>query len=115
MLRRWWIAGGALLLFLTNMVSIVAAGGLTFFLLGFRPEPDQPSRTVILRRGIQSVAVLLLLVTIPLGVLTSQSLRELRLHQTIESALHAELAQMPGAELVRWEIAEEDDDDTLDP
>jgi uncharacterized hydrophobic protein (TIGR00271 family) len=112
-LRRWWIAGGALLLFLTNMVSIVAAGGLTFFLLGFRPELDQPDRNVILRRGTRSVAVLLLLVTIPLAVLTSQSLRELRLRQAIESALYAELAQMPRAELVHWEVAGEFDDDTL--
>ena len=112
-LRRWWIAGGALLLFLTNLVSIVAAGGLTFLLLGFRPEMDQPGRIVILRRGFWSVTVLLLLVSIPLGVLTSQSLRELRLHQAIESALHAELAQMPGAELVRWESTDEGDSDTL--
>jgi uncharacterized hydrophobic protein (TIGR00271 family) len=112
-LRRWWVAGGALLLFLTNMVSIVAAGGLTFFLLGFRPELDRPDRHVILRRGTQSIAVLLLLVTIPLGVLTNRSLGELRLHQAVESALHAELAQMPGAEMVHWEIASEGDDDTL--
>ena len=112
-LRRWWIAGGALLLFLANMVSIVAASGITFLLLGFRPEPDQPGRTVILRRGIQSITVLLLLVAIPLGVLTRQSLRELRFHQAIESALHIELAQVPGAELVRWEVAGDSSDDTL--
>ena len=112
-LRRWWIAGGALLLFLTNLVSVVAAGGLTFLLLGFRPEMDRPGRIVILRRGFWSVTVLLLLVTIPLGVLTSQSLRELQLNQAIESALEAELAQVPGAELVGWQSADEDGDDTL--
>jgi len=112
-LRRWWIAGGALLLFLTNMVSIVAAGGLTFFLLGFRPEPHEPDRTIILRRGLRSALVLLLLVTIPLVVLTNRSLRELRLRQAIESALHAEVAQMPGAELVGWQITGGDDDGVL--
>ena len=112
-LRRWWTAGGALLLFLTNVVSIVAASGLTFLLLGFRPEPGQPGRSVILRRGILSITILLLLVTIPLGVLTVQSLWKLRLHQAIESAVHADLAQVPGAELVRWNIASEGDDGTL--
>ncbi len=112
-LRRGWIAGGALLLFLTNMVSIVAAGGLTFFLLGFRPEPGLPSRIRILRRGLRGIAVLLLLVTIPLGVLTSQSLRELHFRQDVEEALYTELAQTPGAELVRWEIGAEDEDGTL--
>ncbi len=107
-LGHWWVAGGALLLFVTNLISIVAAGGLTFFFLGFRPEPDQPGGTLILRRGLRSVAVLLLLVTIPLGVLSSQSLQEVRLQQDVESALHAELAQVPGAELVRWESAEDE-------
>ncbi|MCP4540444.1 MAG: DUF389 domain-containing protein [Chloroflexi bacterium] len=112
-LQRWWISGGALLLFLANMVSIVAIGGITFFLLGFRPEPGHPSRAMILRRGIQSATVLLLLVTIPLGILTNQSLRELRLQQEIESALHAELVQMAGAELVYWETTSESTNGTL--
>jgi hypothetical protein len=101
------------LLFLTNMVSIAASGGLTFFLLGFRPEPDQPGRAAILRRGMRSIAVLLLLVTIPLGVLTSRSLREARLHQLIESTLLADLGQVPGAELVYWQVAGEDESGTL--
>jgi len=112
-LQRWWIAGGALLLFLTNMVSIVAAGGITFFLLGFRPEPHEPGRARILRRGVRSIAVLLLLVTVPLAVLTNQSLRELRLHQAIESALYEDVAQLPGAGLVRWELTSEGEDGTL--
>jgi uncharacterized hydrophobic protein (TIGR00271 family) len=112
-LQRWWIAGGALLLFLTNMVSIVAAGGLMFFLLGFRPEPHEPGRSVILRRGMRSIALLLLLVTIPLAVLTSQSLQQVHLHQAIESALYADVEQVPGAELVRWQIKGEDEDGTL--
>jgi uncharacterized hydrophobic protein (TIGR00271 family) len=42
MLLDWRTAGGALLLFFTNMVSIIAAGGLMFFMLGFRPEPGDP-------------------------------------------------------------------------
>ena len=112
-LQRWWIAGGALLLFLTNMVSIVAAGGLMFFLLGFRPEPHEPGRSVILRRGMRSIALLLLLVTIPLAVLTGQSLQQVHLHQAIESALHADVAQVPGADLVRWQVIGEDEDGTL--
>jgi len=112
-LRRWWIAGGALLLFLTNLISIVAAGGLMFFLLGFRPEPNQPGQTAILRRGVRGVIVLLLLVTVPLAVLTNQSLRQLRMKQEIESVLYAELAQMSGVELVRWESEEEAGDGIL--
>jgi len=112
-LQQWWVAGGALLLFLTNVVSIVASSGLTFFLLGFHPEPGRPGQATLMRRGIQSIGALLLLVTIPLGVLTSQSLQGLRLHQEIESALHAEMARSSGIELVEWEITSGDSDDTL--
>ncbi len=100
--QEWLIAGGALLLFLTNMVSIVAAGGLMFFLLGFRPDPGQPGRAQILQRGARSIVLLLLLVTVPLGLLTRQSLRTLHLERAVESALRVEIQQLPGGELVSW-------------
>ncbi len=105
-LRRWWIAAGAMLLFLTNLISIVASGGLMFFLLGFRPETDRPGQAAILRRGVRGVVVLLFLVTVPLAVLTGRSLQQLRLNQEIEAALYAGLAEMPGVELVGWESEE---------
>jgi uncharacterized hydrophobic protein (TIGR00271 family) len=105
-LTEWWTAGGALLLFSTNMISIVAAGGLTFFLLGFRPELGDPGRSVILRRGIWGVSVLLAATTLLLAVLTSQSLQELWLNQAIEITLQEELTTLvSGAELIDWEIA----------
>jgi len=52
-------------------------------------------------------------VTIPLAVLTSQSLQEAHLHQAIESALYADVEQVPGAEMVRWQVKGEDEDGTL--
>ncbi len=104
-LGEWWTAGGALLLFSTNMISIVAAGGLTFFLLGFRPELGDPDRSVILRRGIWGVSVLLAATTLLLAVLTSQSLQELWLNQAIETTLQEELTTLvQDAELIDWEI-----------
>jgi uncharacterized hydrophobic protein (TIGR00271 family) len=112
-LQEWWIAGGALLLFFTNMVSIVAAGGLTFFMLGFRPEVGDPDSAVFLRRGLGSVIVLLLLLCIPLALLTNRSLQQARLHRAVESALLADLQQVEGADLVQWEITAEDRDGTL--
>jgi uncharacterized hydrophobic protein (TIGR00271 family) len=104
-LGEWWTAGGALLLFSTNMISIVAAGGLTFFLLGFRPELGDPDRSVILRRGIWGVSVLLAATTLLLAILTSQSLQDLWLNQAIEVTLQEELTALAkGAELIDWEI-----------
>ena len=38
---RWEVAGGALLLFLTNAVTIAFAGMLVFFALGFAPDVKQ--------------------------------------------------------------------------
>lgn len=103
-LRDWRTAGGALLLFVTNMISIVAAGGVTFFMLGFRPEPGDPNRSMIQRRGFRSVAVLLISMTVLLGALTEQSLYEYRFNRAVEQAIRSEVAQIPGGELVNWQV-----------
>ena len=112
-LREYWISGGALLLFATNMISIIAAGGLVFFLLGFRPVPGDVNRVRVLRRGFQSVVLLLLLVTVFLAILTRQSLAEGRLNYAIELALRREVATVPGGELVNWTVTETDEDGAL--
>jgi len=100
-------------LLLNSPAVIIGAMLVAPLMTAILGKPDQPGRAAILRRGLRSVAVLLLLVTIPVGVLTSRSLREARLHQSIESALLADLGQVPGAELVRWQIAGEDDSGAL--
>ncbi|MGC9396357.1 MAG: DUF389 domain-containing protein [Anaerolineae bacterium] len=112
-LRQWWIAGGALLLFVTNMIAIIGAGGLVFFLMGFRPTPGDAGRTRVLRRGFQGVALLLVLVTVSLVLLTRKSLAEVRLNHEIEAALQNEVGDIPGGELVNWKITETESDGTL--
>jgi len=107
------IAGGALLLFVTNMVAIVAASSLAFFLFAFRPAPGDSGRTRMLRRGFQGVAVLLVAVTAFLAILTRQSLMEARLRQEIETTLHHQVNDVAGGELVNWEILETGEDGTL--
>jgi uncharacterized hydrophobic protein (TIGR00271 family) len=98
--RRGPVAGGASLLFLTNLVSIVAAGGLVFLWLGFRPHPGAEARTRVFRRGVLGTILLLVGVTVPLGVLTADSLQEARLNRTVRQVLREEIAAMPG---VDWE------------
>ncbi len=112
-LGEWRIAGGALLLFITNMVSIVAAGGGLFFLLGFHPDPERPGRSTTLRRGVRNIVLLLLLVTLPLGFLTVQSLRENHWRQQIQTALEVELQRLPSASLMSWDATEQSDTDAL--
>ena len=112
-LRQWEIAGGAMLLFFTNMIAIVAASSLAFFLFAFRPAPGDLDRTRVLRRGFQGVAVLLVAVTVFLVILTRQSLMELRLNQEIEAALQQQVNAVAGGELVSWKILETGEDGTL--
>ncbi len=93
---EWAIAGGALLLFLTNLVAIVAAGALIFFWLGFRPKLRRQGRTRLFVRGIVSSAWLLGVLIAILSDLTAASLTESRMQQQIDRVLRQEVAHMAG-------------------
>ena len=62
------IAGGALLLFTTNLIAIVFSSTLIFLLLGFRP-PKRADRVHWLRQGILISIVSLVVISFPLGYL----------------------------------------------
>ena len=112
-MRRWEIAWGAALLFLTNLVAISAAGGLIFLWLGFQPRPGALDRTTVLRRGAWGILVLLLLVSAPLAFLTLTSRREAQLQQEIAYALEIELRQQFNAEVIDWDLEGRDSDGAL--
>ena len=99
------MALGAALMFLANLVAIIATSGLVFLWVGFRPHPGDPDRDRARRRGFLITGVLVVVIAVPLLTLTQQSLSEARFRRSIEQALTAELAQVPGGELVRWEHA----------
>ena len=111
-LRQWWIAGGALLLFVTNMIAIIGASGLVFFLLGFRPAPGDAGRNRVLRRGFRGVVLLLILVTASLVLLTRKSLAEVRLDHEIAAALQREADDVESAlnlSLALWKLGRLDE------
>jgi uncharacterized hydrophobic protein (TIGR00271 family) len=110
--QEWHIAWRAALLFSANLVSIVASSGLVFIWMGFRPQPGQPERRSMLRRGFWMFGILLVLVTIPMVAYTRRSLRELRLTRTVEDALQREVAILRDGEVVDWQ-SEVDSDGTL--
>lgn len=100
-LGRGEIAGGALLLFLTNLIAIAAAGGLIFLMLGFAPAASQKARRNILRRGLAGAIALLAVVTAILGILTAQTIRSVRLDRAVQTAVRNEVAALlPESELV---------------
>jgi uncharacterized hydrophobic protein (TIGR00271 family) len=110
------IAGGALLLFLTNLVAITAAGGMVFLWLGFRPLPGREARARVFQGGILGTALLLAAITIPLGLLSLQYLRQAMQMEQLRQAIQDEVAGMSrdteeinrDVELDDWQILEDD-------
>lgn len=75
------IAGGALLLFTTNLVAIIFASSLVFLLLGLRP-PQVKEREQRLRRGLVTSVVTLALVSLPLAYFLFQAVERDRVART---------------------------------
>lgn len=100
---------GAGLIFLANLVAIVATSGFVFLWMGFRPQPGDRSRAATQRRGFSTFAVLLVLITIPLAIFTNQSLRDLQFRRTMDAALETEVSELPGGEVVEWQYQLEED------
>lgn len=93
------VAGGATLLFATNLVAIALSGAITFLLLGFRPGA-RGAREMHLRRGLVVTIVLFVLVAIPLAYFFSQSLRAFQTRQLIQDNLALIMEETSDVELV---------------
>jgi uncharacterized hydrophobic protein (TIGR00271 family) len=97
------VAGGALLLFVTNLVAISAASVVVFLLFGFRPSAET-ERLVILQRGAIGTALLFVIVTVTLGVLTFNIVNQARVDQAIRDAVAAEVLQLGRMQLTDVKI-----------
>jgi uncharacterized hydrophobic protein (TIGR00271 family) len=102
-LGRPQVAGGALLLFVTNLVAISMAGAILFLLLGFRPTPEERERQRRFRQGLAVSLILLLLISVPLGFFLVQTVRDGQRHQTVSEVLTQETLAL-GAFLVDFTI-----------
>ncbi len=101
------IAIGASLLFLTNLTAISFAGILIFAALGFRPvRPEKTWRRI--PRSLFVSAILVLLVSIPLLVLTLRIVNQAHINQAIRAAVISELAVLPNGQLVDLQIENQD-------
>lgn len=67
---EWQAAGGAMLLFLTNFLAILLAGGLTFFLVGLGNLTREQTNMSFRRRSFIVITIGTLLVAIPLSLST---------------------------------------------
>ncbi len=102
------ITGGAFLLFLTNLVAVSGASGITFLLVGFHPERGEQQRAKVFQRGIVGVIILTLTISIPLTWLTIRSLQQTKLNRAINQALTAQ-AQQYNFEIVDWQASKAQD------
>ena len=85
------IAGGALLLFLANLVAITFSGAVVFLLLGFQPRGLPGRRWRAAPRALLVPTVLLLLVTLPLAGFMVRIIGDLSQNATIRGAIVTEL------------------------
>jgi len=80
-------ASGALLLFVTNLITISLAGVIIFTLLGIHPLNLQPEVQKRVRRGITAMIFLVVIITIPLGIIMNDIIQKGREDQTIQHVL----------------------------
>lgn len=97
------VAGGSSLLFATNLIAIILAGGLTFLLLGFRPGAHG-ARDVHLRRGLITTIILFILISVPLGAFFIRTIQDSRFNQVIQNNLVQQFKDVPKAQLVNRDL-----------
>jgi len=103
------MAGGASLLFLANLAAVSAAAGTTFLLLGFRPEPEHAIRVRLFSRGFTALALLVLMVSLPIGWLTFSAYSSGELRHDVAAAVDRELGQTGGARRLGLDIRRDQD------
>lgn len=100
---RWDVAGGALLLFLTNAVTIAFAGMLVFFALGFAPKRIAGRRVP---GALVISASFTLVLLVPLTVLSASFFREATENRQINVVMNEEVNEY-NAELTNLQVVTE--------
>ncbi|NOY99722.1 MAG: TIGR00341 family protein [Chloroflexi bacterium] len=104
---RWDVAGGALLLFITNAVTIAFAATLIFFVLGFSPVRRGENR---LPRSLVASALFTLMLLIPLTGLSAYFFQQANETRQINTVVTEEVSKYD-AELTELQV--NSDGDTL--
>jgi len=87
---RWDVAGGAMLLFLTNAVTIAFAGTLVFFALGFAPKREAGRRVP---RALAISAVFTLILLVPLSIISAGFFRDAAENRQIDAVVKEEVSK----------------------
>jgi uncharacterized hydrophobic protein (TIGR00271 family) len=101
-LNRWDVAGGASLLFVTNMVTIAFASAFVFFLRGFSAEARRGGQKLPHSLVLSSILVILLL--IPLSFYSIKFFNDATENRLINSVVSNEVSKVNGSQLVDVQI-----------
>lgn len=85
---QFWIVGGALLLFLTNLAAIVLSGVAIYLLLGMRPTRKE--RLTVVNKAAVIVILVILILVVPLGLGTLGAVRKGHMKFQLESQFRQE-------------------------
>jgi len=102
---RWDVAGGALLLFITNAVTIAFAAMLVFSAVGFSVKREEGR---IVPRALVVTAVFTLVLLVPLSWLSVRFFRDATDNRLIEEVVKSEIDQY-GAELANFNVTKQND------
>jgi uncharacterized hydrophobic protein (TIGR00271 family) len=96
--QNWAVAGGALLLFSTNMIAIVFAGLLTFYILGLvRKRSVNHS---LYQYSLPITILVMILLSIPLVIILNTQVKQSKLKSSIEKILTQSVIKIsPDAEV----------------
>jgi uncharacterized hydrophobic protein (TIGR00271 family) len=100
--ENWEVAGGAVLLFVTNAVTIAFAAALIFFLRGFAPETSVKKHHV--SRALLVSSFLLLVLLVPLSLYSIKFFNEANENRRINEVVGAEVEHVNGSELVELNV-----------
>jgi len=86
--RQWPAAGGAFLLFMSNLVAIVLSAALVFRLFGFRPHEEAEKGHLKLRYRLAISFIVLTTLSVPLLQTLHRAASQIGLRATISEALN---------------------------
>ncbi|MBN2148216.1 MAG: DUF389 domain-containing protein [Anaerolineales bacterium] len=104
-LGRWDVAGGALLLFITNAVTIAFSASLVFFALGFNPPAVERNKHI--PRTLMISALVTAGLIIPLSFLSVRFVQSAAENRLLETVINEEVERIDKVELVEWDSTQD--------
>lgn len=97
---QWNVAGGAFMLFFTNLTAIIISADIVFLWVGFRPHDDKKERhRFLLRYRVAAAVVILGLLSVPLLQTLTQAVNQARMRKEVRAVIVERLEKKEKARL----------------